>query len=281
VLLVFTDLPLLQMKKALKPIIKATGLRRHHVAAGRMFCERHGLATMSRFRSPGSRSTGRILCYHSIGQAIGGVNDVSSRQFRRHIELALRLGFRFVPAAQIARTGGTARDLAITFDDGWTSVLSTAAPILSGYNIPWLLFVVSSWSDHGSAWTRQYILPWHDLERLVATGVQIGSHSATHPDFGSIGGAQMVDELYGSRETIQRRLGFAPTTFAIPLGQSKNWTPAADKIAREAGYETVFAQAEEARPSGTIARTFVTRFDGDRIFSALLNGAYDRWQEWV
>jgi peptidoglycan/xylan/chitin deacetylase (PgdA/CDA1 family) len=272
------SLPLSQMKKAL---IKATGLRRHHVAAARMFCERHGLATMSRFRSPGSRSVGRILCYHSIGQTITGVNDVLPTQFRRHIELALRSGFRFVSAAQIARTGGSARDLAITFDDGWTSVMSTAAPILRSYDIPWLLFVVTNWSNHRSAWARQYILPWRDLERLVAIGVQIGSHSATHPDFASIERAQMVDELSGSRETIRRHLGFAPTTFAIPLGQSMNWSPTADKVAREVGYEIVFAQAEETRPSGTIARTFVTRFDGDRIFSALLSGAYDCWQEWV
>jgi peptidoglycan/xylan/chitin deacetylase (PgdA/CDA1 family) len=103
----------------------------------------------------------------------------------------------------------------------------------------------------------------------------------THPDFGAIERTQMIDELYGSREAIQRRLGFSPTTFAIPYGQSKNWTPAAGEIARDAGYEIVFAQAEETRPRGTIARTFVTRFDGDRIFSALLGGAYDRWEEWV
>jgi peptidoglycan/xylan/chitin deacetylase (PgdA/CDA1 family) len=269
------------MNKALKQIFKATGLRRQHIAAARMVCERHGLATLSRFRSDRDRSTGRILCYHSVGQPVGGVNDVPPSRFRRHIDLALHLGYRFVPAEHIVRTGGTARDLAITFDDGWTSVLSAAAPILRSYGIPWLLFVVSSWSDHRSAWAREYILPWRDLERLAANGVQIGSHSATHPDFGSIEQARMIDELNGSRDMIERHLGFAPTSFAIPLGQSMNWTPTADRVAHEAGYEAVFAQAEETRPSGTIGRTFVTRFDSDRIFSALLRGAYDRWEEWV
>lgn len=172
-------------------------------------------------------------------------------------------------------------DLAITFDDGWTSVLSEAAPILRDYGIPWLLFVVTSWSDHQSAWSKEFILPWRDIDRLMAQGAQIGSHSVTHPDFASIGQAQMIDELDGSREIIRQRLGFAPTAFAIPYGQSMNWTAAADEIAREAGYETVYAQAEETRPSGTVPRTFVTRFDSDRIFDALLRGAYDRWEEWV
>lgn len=171
-------------------------------------------------------------------------------------------------------------DLAITFDDGWTSVLSEAAPILRDYGIPWLLFVVTSWSDHQSAWAKEFILPWRDIDRLMAQGVQIGSHSVTHPDFALIQRNQVVDELYGSRDIILRRLGFAPVAFGIPYGQSTNWTPAAAESAREAGYETVYAQAEETRPSGTVPRTFVTRFDGDRIFNALLRGAYDRWEEW-
>jgi peptidoglycan/xylan/chitin deacetylase (PgdA/CDA1 family) len=264
--------------RALGKIIRATGLSRRHIAATRMYCERHWLATSP---TSGAKRTGRILCYHSIGQAAAGVNDVKPEQFRRHIELAIRLGFHFVPPMQIARVNSAPTELAITFDDGWTSVLSTAAPILHDYDIPWLLFVVSSWSDHQSTWAKEFILPWREIERLMAMGVQIGSHSVTHPDFGSIGSAQMIDELCSSRDTIRHRLGFVPTCFAIPYGQSMNWTPLANKIAREAGYEIIYAQAEETRPNGTIPRTFVTRFDGDRIFSALLRGAYDRWEEWL
>ena len=270
------------MKKTLKKIIKATGLQRQHFATARMFCERHTLATIASSRSASVRSTGRILCYHSVGQAAAtGVNDVEPKRFRRQIELALRSGFRFVPAAEIARTGGGPKDLAITFDDAWSSVSSQAAPILLDYKIPWSLFVVSSWSDHGEAWSRGSILRWEDIDRLMANGADIGSHSSTHPDFGSITRTQMIEELAGSRETIRQRLGMSPTTFAIPLGQSMNWPQAASELAREAGYEFVYAQAEETRPSGTIPRTFVTCFDDDRIFSALLKGAYDSWEEWV
>jgi hypothetical protein len=80
---------------------------------------------------------------------------------------------------------------------------------------------------------------------------------------------------------IERRLGFAPKTFAIPLGQSMNWTGECAAAARTAGYDIIYAQAEETRPAGTVARTFVTRFDHARIFRALLDGTFDRWEEWV
>src|SRR5262245_9454674 len=98
-----------------------------------MCCERNILAAVGPRRQ---RTEGRILCYHSVGQPVWGVNDVSPEQFRRQIELALREGFRFVPASQIGRTGGGPRDLAITFDDGLKSTLTTAAPILAEYGVP-------------------------------------------------------------------------------------------------------------------------------------------------
>lgn len=266
------------MKQALKQVVRASGLRREHIAAGRLCCERHLLATFGR---PRKRWVGRILCYHSIGQPQFGVNDVSEKNFRRHIEMALNAGHRFVPASEIARGGGGPKDLAITFDDGLKSVRTIAAPILRDYSIPWTFFPVSEWSDKKHAWCEDLVMDWADMEALLRDGAELGSHSATHPDFTKIDAQQVVDELGQSRETIAQRLGFAPKTFAIPFGQSANWPDACAAAARDAGYETIYAQAEETRPEGTVARTFVTKFDGDRIFKALLAGKYDRWEEWV
>jgi peptidoglycan/xylan/chitin deacetylase (PgdA/CDA1 family) len=266
------------MKLALRQVVKATTLRRHHVAAARMLVERNALAV---FGWRQKKNTGRILCYHSIEQPIFGVNDVSSAQFRRHIKLALRAGYRFVPASQIAETGGGAKDLAVTFDDATISVASHAEPILRAYSIPFTVFPVTSWCDHRMAWSRENILSWLGLERLMAKGVEIGSHSATHPNFAHLSFDQMVEELETSRHEIQRHLGLATNVFAIPLGQSTNWSPEAAMAATAAGYDIIYAQAEETRPRGTIPRTFVTRFDDDRIFKALLGGAFDGWEEWM
>lgn len=263
-------------------IVRATGLDRKRFAVARMCCERHVLASVGRQRK---RWIGRILCYHSVGQAEWGVNDISPAQFRRHIELALDAGYRFVPASEIALTGGKEKDLAITFDDGMLSVLTEAAPILKDYGIPWTFFPVSEWSEHRYEWSRGMVLTWANIESLLKDGAEMGSHSATHPDFGDLQGPEnaqrLADELGGSRELFHKRLGFSPDTFAIPLGQSANWRPEAAKAAKDAGYSIIYAQAEETRPEGTIARSFVTKFDGDRIFKAVLKGKFDRWEEWV
>lgn len=258
-------------------IARSVGLRRAGIASARMYMERHTLAT---FASGRPRNYGRILCYHSVGQPAMGVNDVTPAQFRRHIEIALEAGFRFVPALRIARGGGQANELAITFDDALKSVKTQAAPILKEYGIAWSLFVITEWAEQRDPFGKEFGLGWRELHDLAAGGADLGSHSATHPDFGKLEPSRMSDELEGSRRMFEKRLGFLPDQFAVPFGQSGNWPQAAREAAKIAGYNIVYAQAEATRPPGTVARTFVTKFDHDRIFKALLCGAYDHWEEW-
>jgi peptidoglycan/xylan/chitin deacetylase (PgdA/CDA1 family) len=263
---------------ALRSLVRRTGLRRAHLAAARMAVERNLLS----LRPPHPRAGGRILCYHSVGTPQWGVNDVTPRQFRAHLEQALRAGFRFVPAEEIARTGGGPRDLAVTFDDGLATVASNAAPILEELGVPWTLFVVSDWADGRHPFAPELLLGWRDLEKLAARpGVTLGSHSASHPRFSLLPREQALRELTESRRVLREKLGLPFDSFAIPLGQSGDWTPDCGRLAREAGYAVIYAQAEETRTEGTVARTFVGRFDGERIFRAALRGAFDRWEEWA
>jgi hypothetical protein len=96
-----------------------------------------------------------------------------------------------------------------------------------------------------------------------------------------MGADELAHELGESRRTIGARVGVEPTSFAVPFGQSADWDATCQAAARDAGYETVYAQAVATRTPGTVARTFVGRFDGERVFRALLGGAFDRWEEWT
>jgi hypothetical protein len=264
--------------RILKQIARSAGLERRHVATTRMYCERLSLATFGARRERGG---GRILAYHALGQGEWGVNDVPFLRFKRHLDLALQLGYRFVPASSIAATGGGPRDLAITFDDGARSVWTRAAPILRDYGVPYTVFVVTDWADGKVETLLGKVMDWQEVGSLMAAGAEIGSHSVTHPDFGVISPERYEHELAESRRIIQARLGCTTEAFAIPMGQGRNWPVAAAQAAEKVGYATIYAQAEQVRPAGTIGRTFVSRFDGDNIFKVLLRGAFDWWEEWV
>jgi peptidoglycan/xylan/chitin deacetylase (PgdA/CDA1 family) len=253
--------------------------RRSHVAAARMMAERHLLA---RTHEPRTRRD-RILCYHGVGTPSWGVNDISPDRFASQIDLARSLGYQFVPAASIVDTPpmpGRPR-LAITFDDGLRSVATNAAPILAERGIHWTLFVVTDWAEGLHTMPPDTVLGWDTLADLMAQGVTIGSHSCSHPDFSLLGRDAIIEELTRSRELVRTRLGLSTTDFAIPFGQSGNWPLEAGGAAVRAGYRRIYAQSETRRPPTTVARTFISRFDDERIFLAALSGGFDRWEEWV
>ena len=118
---------------------------------GRLCAERWTLATRTRAtggQAPAMR--GRILTYHSVGTPEWGVNDVSPRDFERHLQIAVDEGWSFATPGQVLAEPDRPQ-LALTFDDGATSVLTHALPVLRHHGIPATAFVVTGWADgHGS-----------------------------------------------------------------------------------------------------------------------------------
>ncbi|MGE3268760.1 MAG: polysaccharide deacetylase family protein [Chloroflexota bacterium] len=263
------------MRRA-RAIVRRTGLRAH-LEAARKLVERNALATVGRRPNP---TRGRILCYHSVGSPVYRVNDVSPRQFRRHINLALSWGYRIVPASDIALTGGQPKDLAITFDDGVRSVDTHAAPFLADLGVPWTMFVVTEWAAGKGWWHPEEFMRWDEIERLPEKGAIIASHSATHRNFGRLSADEARYELFESRSALQSRLGIDAAEFAIPFGRARDWSDEAHAIALEAGYQTIYAASENRRARGTVPRTFITGVDNDRVFRGVLEGAFDEWEEW-
>ena len=259
-----------------RSVARRSGFTRARVAATRMRCERAALAAIP--RAPVDRP--RILCYHSVGTPEWGVNDVEPRAFFQQVKWARQNGYTFVPARDIAEGNAPPKSLAITFDDGLASI-ANIVPALRLAAIPWTVFVVSDWADGRSRWSPDTFLGWSELERMAAGGATIGSHSVTHPDFGTLAPDQIDHELGEARRVIGARLGIEPTEFAIPFGTRRRWTDVAQKASAIAGYDVVYAQADDRCPPGTIPRTFITRFDGLTQFRAALSGRFDRWEEWV
>ena len=119
-----------------------------------------------------------------------------------------------------------------------------------------------------------------DLERLAAAKASIGSHSMTHANFRSLSEDERRAELEDSRAAMSQHLGTAPSLFAIPYGRARDWSDECTTLASNAGYAAVFAQSEERRPKGTVARSFIGKYDGLPHFRAVLDGRFDRWEEW-
>jgi peptidoglycan/xylan/chitin deacetylase (PgdA/CDA1 family) len=221
---------------------------------------------------------GRILAYHSVGTPQWGLNDVTPRDFERHLQLAVDGGWSFATPAEVLAEPDRPL-LALTFDDGVSSVLTNALPVLRHHGIPATAFIVTGWADGRQQFGHEYVLDWPGVRAVHDAGITIASHSVTHADFGRLRPEEARRELEVSRERLREMLGVETDEFAIPLGQSRNWTAAAGRAAVDAGYRVVYAQAVNTRPAGTVPRTFITRVDRPLLFRAALEGAFDDWEE--
>jgi peptidoglycan/xylan/chitin deacetylase (PgdA/CDA1 family) len=186
-----------------------------------------------------------VLTYHSVDPS-GSAVSVSPEAFARHVEWmvggrqggkARRAGGqagrregervpRVVGLDELMGLGDDEDAVALTFDDGFASFATEAAPRLAEHGLPATVFVVTDRVGRDNAWNDRAapgiptlpLLDWEALGRLAERGVAIGSHTRTHPRLSALGRAELTDQLEESAATIERRLGRRPTWFAYPYG---------------------------------------------------------------
>ena len=97
----------------------------------------------------------------------------------------------------------------ITFDDGNTSDIELALPLLKKYRAGAVFFIVVSWIG------RPGYLSWEQVQILRQEGMHVGSHSLTHLPMTNIPDAVCKEEFTRSREAIEDRLGERVMSFSF------------------------------------------------------------------
>ncbi|NQS96840.1 MAG: polysaccharide deacetylase family protein [candidate division Zixibacteria bacterium] len=169
-----------------------------------------------------------------------GVTRVTPAQFRRHLELFKRMDLK--PCSLGSYLNEPAEDkVAITFDDAYESVYHYAYPLLKewgsgGFTVFPVAGYVGDWNrwEVNLGWRRFRHLSWQQLRTME--GVEIGSHTLTHPCLIGLSPAKLHRELRLSREIIEDKLGVKVKYLSLPFSRYDERTL---KSAEEAGYEAV------------------------------------------
>jgi len=203
-----------------------------------------------------SHTTARVLCarrypvlmYHKVGYPAACQDEnylnVSSRSFRRQMQILYRLGYRTRPLAEIAKALQAGyklppRTFAITFDDGYRCVWESALPILQELNFTATMFVVSGCVGSANLWDLDTIHPqaelmdWHEVRQLHAAGWEIGGHTCSHPRLTLMDAQAAFEEISRNKTHLETQLKCAIHTFCYPYGDTNRQV--AD-LARKAGY---------------------------------------------
>jgi peptidoglycan/xylan/chitin deacetylase (PgdA/CDA1 family) len=167
-----------------------------------------------------------ILTYHSIDES-GSPISMPLDAFERHARWLASGAVRVIGLDELATLGDDRDAVALTFDDGFESVATRAAPVLRRHALPATLFIVSDHVGGNNAWGGQAtpgipvmpLLDWRGIHALAEDGWTLGAHSRTHPDLTALSPDDVRREVEGSLDEIQARTGVRPRCFAYPYGR--------------------------------------------------------------
>ncbi len=190
---------------------------------------------------PRERPRRIVISYHAVGSGPWSTPDT---QFRKQIEW-LSAHVRLRSLDDMVNEPPTSDDLqvAVTFDDGYQSVLTRAAPPLEQAGASPTLFIstsriadrVRTVSDEAQGYYRnESFLLWSEVADLRARGWRIESHGSEHPDLAQESEQSVRDQLTHSKQLIEERLAAPCVGFAYPFGRSSSRVQA---LAAECGYQ--------------------------------------------
>jgi peptidoglycan/xylan/chitin deacetylase (PgdA/CDA1 family) len=185
-----------------------------------------------------------VLCYHRVEGAAGGALSITPELFEQHMQRLKDHGIAVISMQDFLAWRRNEKTIPpksaiITIDDGYISAIEVAQPILKKFGYPWTYFIYTKFIGSGGK-----SVSWEQLAALRDEGVEIGCHTVSHislrdPRKKASEGydAWLRDEIIGSKELIEKRLGIRCAVFAYPEG---HWSPKVLEVIKTAGYEAAF-----------------------------------------
>ncbi len=177
----------------------------------------------------GTQRRGTILTYHSIGQCpTPGPHRclcISPASFTAQMEfLARRRQVVSLDALVDGRPIPGPPAIAITFDDGYSNILTNAAPVLRHFGFVATVFVPTRWVGGENGWDAGNhcypleIMGESELRDAERQGISVESHGHSHIDLERAEPSLVADDLRLSVLRLSEILGRRPRYLAYPYG---------------------------------------------------------------
>jgi peptidoglycan/xylan/chitin deacetylase (PgdA/CDA1 family) len=201
-----------------------------------------------------------VLCYHAVSDGWSHLLSVRPRSFERQLRLMQACRYQPAPAADAADRRG--RLFHVTFDDAFRSVWN-AVPVLDRLGIRATVFACTAYADAGRTFAPPELaeeasahpdelatMDWDTLAALAAHGIEVGSHTKTHPHLTVLSDREVRSELRESREQLEDVLERPCRFLSFPYGEHDERIRTA---ARASGYHAAFALPGREKPRDVFA----------------------------
>jgi peptidoglycan/xylan/chitin deacetylase (PgdA/CDA1 family) len=216
----------------------------------------------------------------------------SPARFAEQMRFLRGHGYRCVSLAEACDSSSgnkdTRKPVALTFDDGFRDFYTDAFPVLRQLGFAATVFVVTGWiHDRPARQEGREYMAWSDLRELHSYGIQIGSHTVTHPQLWLLDTDEIDYQVGYSKETIEDKLGTSVRSFSYPNAfpeHDRRFTHYLRDLLVNHGYEngvsTIIGRAGIPGNPFFLPRLPVNSWDDLALFRAKLEGGYD-WLHFV
>jgi len=162
-----------------------------------------------------SEQSAVISVYHHVSTSTPASTSLSPEAFRAHLRFLAENDFTVLPVTEIIgelNRGGELPNklVAITFDDGYESIYSTAFPLLQEFGFPFTVFISTGPIDR----QQKGYMTWEQLALLRDAGVIIGNHGTEHKSMLEQSLDQARADIRNAQSRITAELGPQPHLFA-------------------------------------------------------------------
>ena len=170
-----------------------------------------------------------VLMYHSVAtRATASFREfvIDPITFAEHMAALVDGGYEptTVSSYVSGSSVGVRKPVILTFDDGFLDFHESVLPLLTDAGFTATLYVPTAYVGGTSRWlapegeSDRAMMSWGAIAEAAASGVEIGSHSRTHPQLDLLPKEQMRAEVRDSRSELEDRLQQPVRSFAYPFG---------------------------------------------------------------
>lgn len=185
-----------------------------------------------------------VLMYHYIRPITPGMTtssrwlSVSPKHFHAQMEELVRFGYHTITPDDLADAVAglktlPAKPVLLTFDDGYRDQYTEAFPILKANNLRATFFVMSDY-DTNPLYLSKDLIRALDRSGLIT----IAAHTRHHVGLADLKTEKQKDEIFGSKQILERIVSHPVTAFAYPYG---NFNTKVKQLVHEAGYRSAFS----------------------------------------
>lgn len=192
---------------------------------------------------PDRTPSGTVLCYHIVEAPAAPRMHIDRATFVQHLQYLEMTGYNVIPLRHLYEfVSGTRASIphnavVITIDDGWRSTYTEVFPEMQKRKFPFTVFIYPNIIGQTSI-----ALTWKQIKEMADAGVDVQSHSLSHPYLTRRHHRSMTDKAYAdwlqrelaqSKKTLEKETGQKVQFLAYPYGDYDHVVADASK---NAGY---------------------------------------------